>query len=308
MDQPISPEEMPIWLQGKLVQDSGPLGWEGITARRYLTAAQEVQLPKVSDYGIVAYLGRREATKWRRYGKGWETDRVGPGTVSVLTRAEASHWRWDNPLDAFHIYLPPDALATVAADAFERDIDDIELQNVLSAKDEVLTEAAVRLAHEIEAEGLGGRLYVEALRCQISVHILRTYAQEIIFRGHRCAGGLSQAERRLVMEFIDANLDANISLAEMAGLLGLSVYHFSRKFRREFGCPPYAYVIQQRLEHAKRQLRRGKLPLKAVAASSGFADQSHMTRLFRRMLNVTPAEYRSEATEIAPSRIDWMQV
>jgi AraC family transcriptional regulator len=297
VSRPITPEEMPAWLQGKLVQDSGPLGWDGITVRRYHTPAQEVLLPAVYDYGIVAYMGGREAVKWRGYDNGWETDRVGPGAVSVLTRAEASHWRWDSPLDAFHIYLPPDALASVAADAFERDIADIELKNVLSAQDVVLTEAAMRLASEVQAGGLGGRLYVEALRCQMSVHILRTYAEAISFREQSCSGGLSQTERRTVVEFIKENINRNISLAELAGLLRLSVFHFSRKFRREFGCPPYAYVLQQRLEHAKRQLRRGDIPLKVVAANSGFADQSHMTRLFRRLMNVTPAEYRTESLQ-----------
>jgi AraC family transcriptional regulator len=297
VSRPITPEEMPAWLQGKLVQDSGPLGWDGITVRRYHTPAQEVLLPAVYDYGIVAYMGGREAIKWRGYDNGWETDRVGPGAVSVLTRAEASHWRWDSPLDAFHIYLPPDALASVAADAFERDIADIELKNVLSAQDVVLTEAAMRLASEVQAGGLGGRLYVEALRCQMSVHILRTYAEVISFREQSCSGGLSQIERRTVVEFIKENINRNISLAELAGLLRLSVFHFSRKFRREFGCPPYAYVLQQRLEHAKQQLRRGNVPLKVIAANSGFADQSHMTRLFRRMLNITPAEYRAEALQ-----------
>jgi AraC family transcriptional regulator len=291
----ITPEELPQWMKGDLVQDSTALGWTDLKVKRYHTPAQEVLLPMVCDYAVVAYMGGREAVKWRRYDGSWETERVGPGTVSVLTRAEVSHWRWDSPLDAFHIYLPPDALASIAADAFERDIANIELKNVLSAEDVVLTEAAARLAGEVKAGGLGGRLYVEALRCQMSVHILRTYAEAISFREHGCSGGLSQIERRMVVEYIEENINRNISLAELAGLLRLSVFHFSRKFRRQFGCPPYAYVLKQKLEHAKRLLRRGNVPLKVVAANSGFADQSHMTRLFRRVLNVTPAEYRAEA-------------
>jgi AraC family transcriptional regulator len=295
VSQVITPEDLPQWMEGDLVQNSAPLGWNGLKLRRYHTPPQEVLLPMVCDYAVVAYMGGAEAVKWRRYDTSWETDRVGPGTVSVLTRAEVSHWRWDRPIDACHIYLPPDALSGIAADAFERNIEDIELKNVLSAEDAVLTEAALRLSNEASDGGLGGQLYVEALRCQISVHILRTYAATITFREHRCSGGLSRTERRMVVEYIEENINRNISLADLAGLLRLSVFHFSRKFRREFGCPPYAYVILQRLEHAKRQLRRGNAPLKLVAANSGFADQSHMTRLFRRVLNVTPAEYRADS-------------
>ena len=115
--------------------------------------------------------------------------------------------------------------------------------------------------------------------------------------GNRVSGGgLSRAQCRLLNEYIDENLDRNISLAELAGVVQLSVFHFTRKFGTEFGCPPHAYVMRRRIEHAKHQLGRRDIPLKMVAANSGFSDQSHMTRLFRRLLDVTPAEYRKTVT------------
>ena len=101
---------------------------------------------------------------------------------------------------------------------------------------------------------------------------------------------------RLLVQYVDENLDRNISLADLAGVVQLSVFHFLRKFRAEFGCPPHAYVMQRRIEQAKRQLARRDIPLKVVAADCGFSDQSHMTRLFRRLLGTTPAEYRNSVT------------
>ncbi len=92
--------------------------------------------------------------------------------------------------------------------------------------------------------------------------------------------------------YVEAHVDQKISLAELAGVTQLGVFSFIRKFQAEFGYTPHAYVMTQRLEHAKRLLTRQDVPLKVVAASSGFADQSHMTRFFRRILNVTPSEYR----------------
>ncbi|WP_306028292.1 helix-turn-helix domain-containing protein [Stappia sp. MMSF_3263] len=289
----ITPEELPQWMDGDLVQDSAPLGWNGLKLKRYHTPPQEVNLPMVCDFAVVAYVNRH-ALKWRRYDGPWETGRVGPGLVSVLTRAEVSHWRWDSPVEALHVYLPFEAMAATAEAVFERDIEDIQLRNILSAEDPVLTEAAARLASEVGVGGLGGQLYVEALRCQMSVHILRNYAA-VAFREHLPNGGLSRPQCRLILEFIEENIGRNISLAELAGVLQLSVFHFSRKFSKEFGCSPYAYVLRKRVEHAKQQLRSGSAPLKVVAADCGFADQSHMTRLFRRFLNVTPAEYRSRS-------------
>jgi AraC family transcriptional regulator len=118
----------------------------------------------------------------------------------------------------------------------------------------------------------------------------------VVFREPSSHGGLSRAQCRLLTEYVDENLDGNILLADLAGVSKLSVFHFMRKFRAEFGCPPHAYVMLRRIERAKRRLSRRDVPLKVVAASCGFSDQSHMTRLFRRVLGTTPAEYRKSIT------------
>jgi AraC family transcriptional regulator len=123
------------------------------------------------------------------------------------------------------------------------------------------------------------------------VHILRNYA-DVVFRKPKVYGGLSRAQKSLVVQYVEDNIERNISLAELANLVQLSGFYFTRKFRIDFGCPPHAYVIQRRLEHAKRQLARKDVPLKCVAANCGFSDQSHMNRLFRRVLGFTPAAYR----------------
>ncbi|WP_245447864.1 helix-turn-helix domain-containing protein [Nitratireductor sp. OM-1] len=292
----ISPDSLPQWMAGSLVLDSIPLGWSGIKFRRYRTPPQEISAPALTDFSVVVYLNRGVINRRRQDGP-WQTEAVGPGSVSVVTRSDVSDWRWDGAIEASHIYLPFEALAGTAQDVFDRDIEDIELKNFLAIDDSILTEAAFRLAEETRAKSLGGCLYVEALRCQISVHILRSYAT-VSFRQQDRNDGLSRAQRRLLIDYIEENIGNSISLADLAALLGLSVFHFSRRFRAEFGRPPYAYVLQRRLEHAKRQLSRKDVSLKTIAAASGFSDQSHMTRLFKRELNISPAQYRRQSTQI----------
>lgn len=84
----------------------------------------------------------------------------------------------------------------------------------------------------------------------------------------------------------------NISLAELAAVVGLSQVHFIRLFRERFASPPHAYVMSQRIDRAKVLLTRGNLPIKEVAASCGFADQSHLTRLFKRHVDTTPRRFQ----------------
>jgi len=295
MSDLITPDELPIWVPGEVTVDSASLGWKGVRVRGYRYTPLDVPIPGMRDYIIVAY--KQGATTMNRRSTGdWRNEHVAPGCVSLLTHATQSHWRWSEDVEVTHLYLSPGAMAEVAAEAYNRHISDVELRDVLKADDPVLVGIAASLAREAQEAGLGGRLYVESLRNHACVHILRRYA-DVIFREPTRSGGLSRAQCQLLNQYFEEHLERNLSLAELAGVVQLSVFHFTRKFRNEFGCPPHAYVLRKRIERAKAQLARGNIPLKVVAASSGFSDQSHMTRLFRRLLGVTPSEYRKSTSD-----------
>ncbi|HYZ21777.1 MAG TPA: helix-turn-helix domain-containing protein, partial [Rhodopila sp.] len=294
VDELITPDELPRWVPGEPTADSAPLGWDGIRLRGFRYAPLDVQIPALSDYALVFY--QDGATPMHRRCRGdWRREPVAPGSISLLTHAAPSHWRWSDDIEVMHLYLSPAAVADIGAQAYDHQVQDIELRDVLRTDDPVLSGICAHLARESREHGLDGRLYVEALRNQACLHLLRHYA-DVTFRNPVSHGGLSRAQGRLVLQYIDENLDGNISLSDLAGVVQLSVFHFMRKFRAEFGCPPHAFVMRRRIEHAQRKLARRDVPLKVVAADCGFADQSHMTRLFRRVLGATPAEYRRSVT------------
>jgi AraC-like DNA-binding protein len=83
-----------------------------------------------------------------------------------------------------------------------------------------------------------------------------------------------------------------ITLAELAALSGVSRFQLLRGFARAVGTTPHAYLLQQRVRLARRLLAAGRRPAEA-AAEAGFADQSHLTRAFRRQFGITPARYRA---------------
>jgi AraC-like DNA-binding protein len=90
--------------------------------------------------------------------------------------------------------------------------------------------------------------------------------------------------------YLHEHFNEPVSLNELSAIAGISSYHLVRSFTRRFGLPPHAYQIHLRIERARAPLAAGA-PLAAVASSVGFADQSHFTRHFRRIMNVTPANY-----------------
>ena len=91
---------------------------------------------------------------------------------------------------------------------------------------------------------------------------------------------------------LDAIPERPVTLADLAALSGVSRFQLLRGFVRAVGITPHAYLLQQRVRLARRLLVAGRRPAEA-AAEAGFADQSHLTRAFRRQLGVTPARYRA---------------
>jgi AraC family transcriptional regulator len=123
------------------------------------------------------------------------------------------------------------------------------------------------------------------------VHLLRKYAS-VTFRELTDRGRLSPAQVRRLTEYIDSRLNESPNLETLAAVAGLGLWSFTRHFRESFGRTPHAYIIERRIDRARRLLTQGRMPIKEVASDCGFADQAHMTRVFRTHLGTTPAALR----------------
>jgi transcriptional regulator of acetoin/glycerol metabolism len=105
-------------------------------------------------------------------------------------------------------------------------------------------------------------------------------------------GGLSPSVARRVCDYIEGHLDEKIRLDGLAALTGLSTDHFARAFHQSVGVPPHSYLLRRRLEHVEHMLRKTSAPLSEIALATGFSDQSHLARHFRRWAGVSPRQVR----------------
>jgi AraC-like DNA-binding protein len=99
------------------------------------------------------------------------------------------------------------------------------------------------------------------------------------------------------LEYLDAHFLENVTLSELSDIAGLSVFHFLRLFRATAGLPPHAYLIQRRIDYARGLLSQG-FPIVHVGLEAGFADQSHFTRWFMKIVGVTPGHYRRASNSV----------
>jgi AraC family transcriptional regulator len=116
------------------------------------------------------------------------------------------------------------------------------------------------------------------------------------------ACGLSPWQVRRTAEIIDKNLEASLKTAELARAVRLSTGYFCRAFKKSFGHAPHAYITAKRLQRAQRMMLTTDEPLSQIAAACGLADQSHLSRLFRRLMGQNPNAWR-RAHKTEPRRI-----
>ena len=156
--------------------------------------------------------------------------------------------------------------------------------------DPLLRQLIRALVDEI-GQGLMDGLLADSLMAALAMRV----AQRAAPRAEERRPDLPRSRLRRVVEYIEAHLDGNLTLAELADVACLSPCHFSRSFKRGMGVGPQRYTVQRRVERAKALLRWGDESLASIAAAVGFADQSHLTAAFRRETGTTPGRFRANS-------------
>jgi AraC family transcriptional regulator len=157
--------------------------------------------------------------------------------------------------------------------------------------DQAVWDTALKLKTEIGNSDPGSRQYAEALSLVLMHELIRS---ERTTSGmvRPLSGGLPTWQRKRVVEFIEEHLSEEISLATLAELVNLSLFHFARAFKKSFGVPPHRYHSALRMDRARALLRRPALSVTQIGVQTGFRETSSFTRAFRRFTGLTPTEYR----------------
>jgi AraC family transcriptional regulator len=194
--------------------------------------------------------------------------------------------------DVLHIYLEPGLVTRVAAEEFGLDparatlppLDGLDLPH--------LRAAMWAVDAELTAGAAGGPLAAESLANFLAVLLIR-HVSAPRQPTHRRAGTLPRAKLRAVVEYVEEHLDAGPTLEQLAAIARLSPNYFAWLFQRSTGVPPHQYVIARRVERARQLLQTGSdFSLAEVAASAGFSDQSQFSHHFKRLVGVTPGQFR----------------
>src|SRR5947208_1796132 len=227
-----------------------------------------------------------------------EVPALGAGALNCLDLREAWSMDLSEPFDSFHAFIPLTAFDEVTAEMKRSRVERLHCPIGVEHTDETMLNLARALNPVLARPEFATALFTDHVFLAMVAHLAGTY------------GGLPTAdiqasaapkgrmltplqERRVTSRLLD-DLAGDTSLSELAALCGLSRSYFIRAFKQITGMPPYRWLLMQRVKHAKELLRGTKLPIAEIAMACGFADQSHLTRVFSKVLRIGPAAWRRQ--------------
>src|SRR5262245_15917236 len=199
--------------------------------------------------------------------------------------------QWIGSSDMAHVTMSiSDAALMAASDGAGGNV-------VLRPEPELVDPRLRALAMAVDVERTAGfpsgRLFLDGVEQALAVALVVGYAgRGYSVRAYR--GGLGPARLRRVTELVHAKLEDELTLAELAGSVGLSCDRFSELFRQSTGETPHQFVLRNRMERAKVMLRAAEVRVLDVAVACGFKTQQHFARVFRWKCGSSPTEYRRQ--------------
>ena len=278
----------------KPVASSISLGWKGLQAHRFQDLPSGEVYRDPSPLHTIILINRPPEKLNQRY-EGLRHDLPPlPGSISMLPNDSFAEWSWKGTKDSLHVFLEPSLFARVAG-SFELDPARVEIPPLLNRTIPVVRTAMLAINAELTTGGVGGPLMVESLANVLSVHLIRHILGPHQLKTRK-EGLLSRQKLNTVIEYIIENLESSLTMEQMAVVTHLSLYHFARQFKTTTGLPPHQYVIARRVERAQQILREDdEISLAQVALRVGFSDQSQFHFHFKRIVGVTPRQFRMSA-------------
>ncbi len=269
--------------------------WPGILVeQRHLTSG-ELAVPALPEHFLGLHIRQPQPIQFAQERVGTTTRQAifREGDVTLLPAGQACLWQQEGGrAEVLQIRLQP-ALVHAVAEATNLSPERVELLDSFVFQDPHIHSIAYSLLQELQSPGIGGRLFVESQATVLALHLLRRHS---VFAPKIEQGRekLPSAKVRHVMDYIHEHLEQDVTLSALAEVVQVSPYHLLRLFKQATGCTPHQYLLSSRLKRVRELLQNTKCSISEIALLTGFADQSHLTRHFKRVFGITPAAFVRE--------------
>ncbi|BAZ13878.1 AraC family transcriptional regulator [Calothrix sp. NIES-4071] len=265
---------------------SSQADWQSLYLSQYNHPPHETP-EHVLSHHVIAIAQNQFHLEVRKNGK-FQHQLVHDGIIQLTPAKITQSLAWTTQSKFLLLSLDPQFLEQATDDIIKRRL---ELIPQFSIIDPIIQHIALALQADIVTGSNTGKLFVDSAATMLATHIVKAYAtyQPII---KQYQDGLAKNKLHIVIDYIDSHLEQDIKLSDLAKLIEVSQYYFCTLFKQSTGLPPHKYLIQQRVQRAKFLLQHTNLSIADIALQSGFTDQSHLNKHFKRLVGVTPKAIR----------------
>ena len=286
------------FLDSRPTRSSAPVQWAGIALENYAVPAVFIPRHQHPEHFLHVVLSGAVKYEVNTSGRSLRfTSR--PGTIFLLPRGTVDEVNWEGPTQRVAVAIHP-SLLTSALDETAHQTD-IELTERWDLIDRHISALLMEMTADLDDSSPAGKIYGESLANALAVYLVKRYAVRrvtpVVFKG-----GLPGYRLKRVLDYIADSLDENISLSQLAAIAGMSPHYFSELFKQSTGRTPHNYLLLQRIQRAKQQLRDPKRSIIDAGLDAGFQNSSHFARMFRKLEGTTPSKFRAEYVQRANAR------
>lgn len=279
----------------RLIAHSQDAGWRSLHAAILEEAPFDATERPIRHPSLIYHLSRPTQVTRKLEGTARETALIGPRRICLTPGEATTQWGHAGHPEILQVYLRQSIYEAAVSEIYGCDTSGAELVPRFAILDPLLEQLSIAITNALRDGNAEDGLYIDTVAQMMAVHLARSHSSRSRPTRILPAKPLSGWKMRRVIEYIEDNLEGDLSLQAMAAEVDISPLYLARAFKSAVGQSPHQYVLARRIERAKELLRNTDLPVVDVALSAGFSSQSHLSHWFIRQVGISPAVYRRQA-------------
>jgi AraC family transcriptional regulator len=223
--------------------------------------------------------------------EGW-----GANSMRIVNLTDEFAARVFHPHEAVSFYIPRASLDEVTDEAGDHRVANLSCPPGIV--DPTMAQLAAALLPAFARPHEASEIFVDHVLLAVCAHLIQRYGGGVLPPAAITKGGLTPVQTLRAKDLLASRLKGDLRLAEVAKECGISRQHFIKAFKTTVGCTPYQWLQRQRVDLAKDMLGNTRMPISTIAIRCGFADQSHLTRVFAALVGVPPGAWRRQYSRV----------
>jgi AraC family transcriptional regulator len=283
------PQESVMLLSHAPILSSQSIGWNGMLFQEYHHPAHEVPEYVMRQHLILIRITPGLTQESRIDGRLYHRRPEDSGEILIVPAGVSNATVWTGEAKFLRLTISPQFLREVVHESI--DPDRVQPIPQVGTVDPLIHQIGLSLKADIEAGYPTGKIFGESAATMLVARLLQQHS----VRTPKLASdedGLSSYTLRQVLDYVRSHLSQDLSIIDLAQVVGMSPYYFMRMFKKSMHVTARQYVIQTRIDRAKELLRSRELSIADIALQCGFTSQSHFTNVFRQSIGIAPGAYQ----------------